>query len=43
MRPSPRQTEIESQGAQRVPKQVDIHVWIVIAIIIAVVAWVMLS
>jgi hypothetical protein len=43
MRPSPRHTEIEAQGAQRVPREINIRVWIVIIVIVGLLAWFMLS
>jgi hypothetical protein len=42
MRPSLRHTEIESQGGQRTPKQIDLHVWVIIVLIIALLVWVMM-
>jgi hypothetical protein len=43
VRPSLRRTEIESQGGQRIPREVNIRVWIVIIAIIGLLAWFMLS
>jgi hypothetical protein len=39
MRPSLRDTDIESQGARPVPREIDVRVWIVIAAIIALLLW----
>jgi hypothetical protein len=42
MRPSLRRSEIESQGGQRVPKQIDLRVWVVIVAVIMLLVWVMM-
>jgi hypothetical protein len=39
MRPSLRDSDIRSQGAQPTPKEFSIGVWIVIAIIIGLLIW----